>query len=236
MDITGVRLVVNMTNILVADDDNNIRKLIRLHLTEEGYRVMEAEDGVKAVKLMQQNEVHLAIVDLMMPSIDGYQLCKQIRLDYDIPVIILTAKDGMTAKEKGFSAGTDDYVTKPFEPKELIFRIKALLRRFQVATEKVITFNQTVINKKSYEVTCSGHTLILPLKEFELLYQLASFPERTFTREDLIVKVWGSDFKGDDRTVDVHIKRLRERFRNRTDDFTIRTVRGLGYQLEVTHK
>lgn len=220
-------------NILIADDDPHIRKLVRLHLTKEGYRVIEAEDGEIAGRRMEENETHLAIVDLMMPNKDGYQLCEEIRRDYDIPVVILTAKDNMIDKEKGFSAGTDDYLTKPFEPKELIFRIKALLRRFRVAGEDIITFNQTVINKKSYEVTCNSHTLILPLKEFELLYQLASFPGRTFTREDLITKVWGSDFSGDDRTVDVHIKRLRERFQDRTDDFHIRTVRGLGYQLEA---
>lgn len=223
-----------MTTILIADDDAHIRKLVRLHLTEEGYRIVEAEDGDIAGQLIQEHEIHLAIVDLMMPNKDGYQLCEEIRRDYDIPVVILTARDNMIDKEKGFSAGTDDYLTKPFEPKELAFRIKALLRRFRVAGgEDAITFNQTVINKKSYEVTCNGHTLILPLKEFELLYQLASFPGQTFTREDLITKVWGSDFTGDDRTVDVHIKRLRERFQGRTDDFHIRTVRGLGYQLEA---
>lgn len=223
-----------MTNILIADDDPHIRKLVRFHLTKESYHVIEAEDGDVAGRQLAENEIHLAIVDLMMPNIDGYQLCEEIRRDYDIPVVILTARDNMIDKEKGFTAGTDDYLTKPFEPKELVFRIKALLRRFRVAGgEDVITFNQTVINKKSYEVTSNGHTLILPLKEFELLYQLASFPGRTFTREDLIAKVWGSDFVGDDRTVDVHIKRLRERFQNRTGDFIIRTVRGLGYQLEV---
>lgn len=223
-----------MTNVLIADDDPHILKLVRLHLMEEGFHVIEAEDGDMADRRLEENEIHLAIVDLMMPNKDGYQLCEEIRRDYDIPVVILTAKDNMMDKEKGFRAGTDDYLTKPFEPKELIFRIKALLRRFHIAGgEDVITFNQTVINKKSYEVTTHGHTMILPLKEFELLYQLASFPGRTFTREDLITKVWGADFIGDDRTVDVHIKRLRERFQNRTDDFHIRTVRGLGYQLEA---
>lgn len=223
-----------MKKLLIVDDDPQIRELVRLHLTEEGFAVAEAEDGEVAMDLLLAGDIDLAIVDLMMPRRDGFQVCADIRRDYDLPVLMLTAKDQIADKEKGFDAGTDDYVTKPFEPKELVFRIKALLRRFGMAGDTQLTFGHTVIDKKSYEVTISGHVLILPLKEFELLFQLASFPGRTFTREELITKVWGIDFLGDDRTVDVHIKRLRKRFSHYPEDFTIRTVRGLGYQLEAT--
>ncbi len=171
----------------------------------------------------------------MMPHKDGYEVCEEIRSYYDFPIILLTAKDQLEDKEKGFLAGTDDYVTKPFEPKELIFRIKALLRRYEVVNEKMIVLNNTSIDRKSYEVHCSGRLLILPMKEFELLAQLASYPGRIFTREELIHLIWGADFNGDNRTIDVHVKRLRERF-GHTDDFVITTVRGVGYKLEVTAK
>ncbi|MYL61590.1 response regulator, partial [Virgibacillus halodenitrificans] len=169
----------------------------------------------------------------MMPNMDGYELCKEIRDYYDIPVMMLTAKGEITDKEKAFLAGTDDYIVKPFEPKEVLYRIKALLRRFQMVNEEVIHLGNTVINRRSYEVTYHNKNLILPLKEFELLAQLASYPNRIFSREQLIELVWGSDYEGNDRTVDVHIKRLRERFAEEEQDFSIQTVRGLGYKLEM---
>jgi len=171
-----------------------------------------------------------------MPFKNGLDLCKEIRDQYDLPVILLTAKDQLSDKEKGYVAGTDDYLVKPFEPRELLFRIKALLRRYRMVNSESISLNQTVIDRKSYEVRLNGSTLLLPLKEFELLAQLGSFPDQVFTREQLIELVWGADFEGDDRTVDVHIKRLRERFAGRTDDFVITTIRGLGYKLEVNKK
>lgn len=198
--------------------------------------VSEAKDGNEASLILEKERIHLAVVDIMMPFKNGLDLCKEIRDQYDLPVILLTAKDQLIDKEKGYFAGTDDYLVKPFEPRELLFRIKALLRRYLMVNSESISLNQTVIDRKSYEVRIMGNTLLLPLKEFELLAQLGSFPDQVFTREQLIELVWGTDFEGDDRTVDVHIKRLRERFAGRTDDFVITTVRGLGYKLEVNKK
>ncbi|KWW22263.1 MULTISPECIES: response regulator transcription factor [Bacillaceae] len=225
-----------MIHILIADDDRHIRELLKFHLEKEGYIVFEAEDGNEASLLLENERIHLAVVDIMMPYKNGLDLCKEIRDQYDLPVILLTAKDQLIDKEKGYFAGTDDYLVKPFEPRELIFRIKALLRRYRMVNSESIALNETIIDRKSYEVRIEGKTLLLPLKEFELLAQLGSFPEQVFTREQLIELVWGADFEGDDRTIDVHIKRLRERFSGRTDDFAITTVRGLGYKLEVNKK
>jgi len=225
-----------MIHILVADDDAHIRELLRHVLQQEGYAVFEAADGNEASGVLSREQIHLAVIDVMMPGKDGLQLCSEIRQDYGCPVILLTAKDQLPDKEKGYTAGTDDYVTKPFEPKELVFRIKALLRRYQMVNAKVIRLNETVIDVKNYMVHNKDRMFMLPLKEFELLTQLASFPERTFTRGELIDLIWGADFDGDDRTVDVHIKRLRERFAGVTDDFAIRTVRGVGYKLEAAKK
>ncbi|PGZ98606.1 DNA-binding response regulator [Bacillus pseudomycoides] len=222
-----------MIHILLADDDLHIRELLRYHLQKEGYTVWEAEDGKVAQSILEKETIHLAIVDIMMPHMDGYTLCEEIRKYYDIPVIMLTAKDQLIDKEKGFSVGTDDYIVKPFEPAEVLFRMKALLRRYQMLNADIIQLHGTIIDRKSYEVRCHEQTILLPLKEFELLSQLASYPGRIFSREELIELVWGVDFAGDERTVDVHIKRLRDRFSKRTDDFQIKTVRGLGYKLEL---
>ncbi|UNL84984.1 response regulator transcription factor [Priestia koreensis] len=223
-----------MIHILIADDDIHIRELLRHYLQTEGYVVLEASDGVEALQILEQRQVQLAIVDVMMPNKDGFQLCEEIRRYYDFPIVLLTAKDQLIDKERGFTVGTDDYVTKPFEPRELLFRIKALLRRYQMVSSEKILLNQTIIDRRSYEVQVKGKTIMLPMREFELLAQLASFPSRAFSREELIQLVWGADFDGDDRTIDVHIKRLRERFANHTDDFQIQTVRGVGYKLEVS--
>lgn len=221
-----------MITILIVDDDPHIRELLRFYLQKEGYQTMEAADGQEAIAQLEANRIQLAIVDIMMPHVDGYQLCEEIRKFYDIPVMMLTAKGEIADKEKAYLAGTDDYIVKPFEPKEVLFRIKALLRRFQMTNEEIITIGNTIINRKSYEVQANGKTIILPLKEFELLAQLANYPNRIFTREQLIDLVWGNDYEGNDRTVDVHIKRLRERFPSNQHNFSIKTVRGLGYKLE----
>ena len=225
-----------MIRILIVDDDSNIRELLKLYLQSEGFATYEASNGEEASNLLLNQQINLAIVDVMMPGKDGYQLCEEIRNYYDFPVILLTAKSELSDKEKGFSVGTDDYLTKPFEPKELLFRIKALLRRYNMVNAQKISLNETVIDRKSYEVYCNGKLLMLPMKEFELLSQLASYPDRIFTRDELIQLIWGADFEGDDRTINVHIKRLRERFSSLTDDFSIKTVRGVGYKLEVTRK
>jgi two-component system OmpR family response regulator len=221
------------TNILVADDDAHIRELLRFVFSKEGYAVFEAADGEQASELMGAQQIHLAVVDVMMPNRDGLALCAEIREHYDIPVLLLTARGEIEDKERGFASGTDDYMVKPFEPKELLFRVRALLRRYQLVSSEKIILGQTIINRKSYEVISRGRTLLLPLKEFQLLAQLASHPGRIFTREQLIQMLWGSDYEGDSRTVDVHIKRLRERFQDMTGDFILTTVRGLGYKLEV---
>ncbi|WP_050615415.1 response regulator transcription factor [Bacillus testis] len=222
-----------MINILVTDDDRHIRGLVATYLRSEGFHVFEASDGNEAIAVLERNPVQLAVVDIMMPNKDGYEVCKEIREYYDIPVILLTAKDQLPDKERGYSAGTDDYLTKPFEPKELLFRIKALLRRYEMASAEKVVLNRVMIDRKSYEVNCGGKIYMLPMKEFELLFQLASYPDRVFSREELIELIWGADFEGDDRTVDVHIKRLRERFAAYNEDFRIQTVRGVGYKLEV---
>jgi len=221
-----------MIDILIADDDRHIRELVGYYLQNEGYQVIEAVDGNEASELLFSRNIDLAIVDVMMPGKDGFQLCEEIRQYYDFPVILLTAKDQLADKERGFAVGTDDYLTKPFEPQELLFRIKALLRRYQMVSAESIKLGDTIMNRKGYEVHCKGKQLMLPLKEFELLFQLASYPGRIFTREELIELIWGIDFNGDDRTVDVHIKRLRDRFKD-NNDITITTVRGVGYKLEA---
>lgn len=220
-------------HILIADDDAHIRELLRHTLQKEGYVVLEAEDGAQASRILEQEQVHLAVVDVMMPEKDGWTLCAEIRAHYEIPVLLLTAKNAMEDKEKGFLSGTDDYLTKPFEPKELLYRIKALLRRYQIVSAETIRFHRTVIDRKSYEVRIGDETYVIPLKEFELLAQLASQPGRIYTRDQLLQLIWGTDFEGDPRTIDVHIKRLRERFSGIADDFFITTVRGLGYKFEV---
>jgi DNA-binding response OmpR family regulator len=226
-----------MPTILIVDDDRNILNLIQIHLSGQGYHVIQAKDGMEALGILKKETCDLAIVDVMMPFMDGYALTREIRKQFDIPVILLTAKNQIEDKEKGFQAGTDDYLVKPFEPKELSFRIKALLRRYdKQADESVLTIGNTTINKKSYEVQIGNRTLLLPLKEFELLTYLASNPKQVFSREHLINQIWGLDFEGDERTVDVHIKRLRERFSTLTDDFKINTVRGVGYLLEVQRR
>ncbi|KQL53025.1 heme transporter CcmC [Heyndrickxia shackletonii] len=223
-----------MTTILIVDDDPNILKLVSVHLTEVGYKVFKAENGNEALEVLEKEKCDLAVVDVMMPYMDGYSLTKEIRELYDIPIILLTAKNQIEDKEQGFQSGTDDYLVKPFEPKELLFRIKALLRRYdKQPADSIITIGNTTLNKKSYEVHIGNRTILLPLKEFELLYFLMSQPKQVFTRDHLIEHIWGLDFEGDERTVDVHIKRLRERFSKLTDDFQIKTVRGIGYLLEA---
>ncbi|NRR23518.1 response regulator transcription factor [Brevibacillus sp. MS2.2] len=219
--------------ILIADDDPHVRELLRFYLAKEGYNVLACVDGNEASVLLEQESVQLAIVDVMMPGKNGWELCREIREFYDLPVIMLTAKGEVRDKEKGFLAGTDDYLTKPFEPTELLYRIKALLRRYQMVSKQIIVINDTVIDRISHVVKVKDELIHLPLKEFELLAQLASFPDRIFTRDQLLELVWGSDTESDSRTIDVHIKRLREKFTEKTNDFVISTVRGLGYKLEV---
>lgn len=226
-----------MTTILIVDDDINILQLVKIHLAEAGFKVVQAKDGTQALAVLNREVCDLAVIDVMMPFMDGYALTKVIRKKYDIPVILLTAKNQIEDKEEGYKSGTDDYLVKPFEPKELQFRIEALLRRYdKQSDESVIHLGSTTINKKSYEVQFGERTILLPLKEFELLYFLAKNSMQVFSRDHLIEHIWGVDFEGDERTVDVHVKRLRERFSTLTEDFHIKTVRGVGYSLEATRK
>ncbi|MQR94899.1 response regulator transcription factor [Fictibacillus phosphorivorans] len=224
-----------MTHILIVDDDKNILELLHYQLKDAGYQVSQAKDGMEALDILRLTRFDLAVVDVMMPYMDGFALTKEIREKYDIPIILLTSKNQIEDKEQGYLSGTDDYLVKPFEAKELLFRMKALLRRYDKnqGVESVISIGHTTVNKKSYEVHINDRTILLPLKEFELLYFFISNPMQAFTRDQLIQHIWGMDYEGDERTVDVHVKRLRERFSKLTDDFQIKTVRGVGYLLEV---
>lgn len=223
-----------MTRIVVADDDAHIRELIGVYLRSEGFEVTNAEDGAAALSAAKAGKADLVILDIMMPAMDGWQLCGALRAEYpDLPLLMVSAKDEPADKVKGFRLGTDDYMAKPFDPLELVMRVKALLRRYRIASTQTIRLGQLQLDRRAYKVVRDGESLTLPLKEFELLYKLASYPGQIFTREQLIEQIWGLDYAGDDRTVDVHIRRLRERFEEDADLFRIDTVRGIGYRLEV---
>lgn len=221
-----------MRSILAVDDDQSILNLLAIHLSRAGYRVIKAANGVEALDVIADDLPDLAIVDVMMPKMDGIELTKELRL-LDIPVLLLTAKGELADKEKGFLAGSDDYLVKPFEPKELLFRMQAILRRYDKTVDPLIHVGSLQINQQSYEVKIGNKTLILPLKEFELLSVLASRLNHVFTRDILIERVWGLDYEGDEQTVNVHVKRLREKLRALQADVAITTVRGVGYKLEV---
>lgn len=225
-----------MAAILIVDDDVNILFLVKNQLQQAGHHVLQASHGAEALKILDQNVIDLAVVDVMMPGMDGYELTRQIREMHDIPVIMLTAKGQIEDKELGFLSGTDDYIVKPFDPKELIFRINALFRRYQKRSNLLITIGNVTINQQNFEVQVNDRTILLPLKEFELLSYMASKPNQVFTRNQLIEGIWGLDFTGDERTLNVHIKRLRDRFSELTNDFAIKTIRGVGYLVEVQGK
>lgn len=223
-----------MTKILVVDDDADIRELIRVYLVGEGLTVLQASNGVEALGMLETAPADLVVLDIMMPLMDGWELCREIRERYeDMPLLMVTAKSESVHKVRGFQLGTDDYLVKPFDPLELVMRVKALLKRYRINASQTITVGSVVIDRTAFEVRLQDERLALPLKEFELLYKLASYPAQIFTRTQLIEQIWGIDYEGDDRTVDVHIKRLRERFEGLTEEFKIVTVRGLGYRLEV---
>lgn len=222
-----------MANVLVVDDDPHIRELVRHFLQEEGLTVHEAADGAEALAKLESVKVSLVILDIMMPNMDGWELCRRLREYYDFPLLMLTAKGETSQKIKGFQLGTDDYLVKPFEPPELVARVKALLRRYRIAVSRQVRIGEVTLDRGTYEVTVAGERITLPPKEFELLFKLASYPGQTLTRERLIEEIWGYDFEGNERTLDVHINRLRDRFPEERHSFRIATVRGLGYRLEV---
>ena len=226
---------MNKTKILLVDDDPNIRQLVSLYLTREGFEVEEAQRGDEALKQFKAAAPSLILLDIMLPGIDGWQVCREVRKVSNIPIIMLTAKDETFDKVLGLELGADDYIAKPFEPKELVARIKAVIRRYQnaEAPDKELVFPGLSINKSHYTVSYMGRPVEMPPKELELLYFLASHPGAVFTREQLLEQVWGYDFFGDSRTVDVHVKRLREKLDGTELGWNLKTVWGVGYKFEV---
>lgn len=221
--------------ILVVDDDYNIADLIRLYLEKEMYEVKTEYDGKSALDTYYSWTPDLILLDIMLPQVDGWSVCKQIRKSSRIPIIMLTARGETIDKVLGLELGADDYIVKPFEPKELVARVKAVLRRsggFDEIKEELV-FHNLVINKSEYNIVYEGKKLEVPPKELELLYFIASHPNQVFTRDQLLEKVWGYDFAGDSRTVDVHIKRLREKLSDEAGRWEIKTVWGVGYKFEV---
>ena len=223
-----------MSKIIIVDDDPNIRELVRVLLKNGGFDSCEAVDGRDGLRVITDETPDLAIIDLMMPNMDGYELCRDLRKYHEnLPVLMLTAMGELPAKVRGFESGADDYLTKPFEGDELLLRVKALLRRYKIEASQIIQIGNATIDRSSYSVVINEKSADIPHKEFELIFKLASFPGRTFPRDQLIEDVWGYDFDGNERTLDVHIWRLRERFPSDVSGFKITTVRGLGYRLEL---
>ena len=221
--------------ILIVDDEMHIAELIALYLEKEGYETKEVHNGKEAVGVFGDFSPHLVMLDLMMPGLDGYQVCREIRKFSAVPIIMLTAKGETFDKVLGLEMGADDYITKPFEPKELIARVKAVLRRYEKNdsnVDRLIVFPNLSINQTRYAATYHGKELDLPPKEFELLFFLASHPNQVFTREQLLDQIWGYEFVGETRTVDVHVKRLREKMPYE-DVWQIKTVWGVGYKMET---
>lgn len=222
-----------MGYLLVVDDDPHIRELIHVILQKEGLLVQEAPDGQAALDQMEQAPADMVILDIMMPNMDGWELCKELRKQYDVPLLMLTAKGEMGDKVKGFNLGTDDYLVKPFDPAELTVRVKALLKRYRIAVSQQVSVAELMLDRQTYEVRVGADFYTLPPKEFELLFMLVSHLGRTLTRNQLIEGIWGYDFDGNERTLDVHINRLRERFVSWDISIKISTIRGLGYRLEA---
>ncbi|GBG10584.1 DNA-binding response regulator [Paenibacillus agaridevorans] len=223
-----------MPKVLVVDDDAHIRELVRLYLEDEGIEVVEKGNGAEALEYTENHSTDLVVLDIMMPGMDGWDLCAKLRELGDMPILMITAKGEPADRIKGFKLGTDDYLAKPFDPMELTLRVKALLKRYRIACSQTVQLGDLQLDRKSYQVVNKGGLEVtLPMKEFELLYKLGSYPGQLFTRDHLIGEIWGMDYEGDERTVDVHIKRLRDRFAEHESDFRIVTLRGLGYRLEV---
>ncbi|MFT8316931.1 MAG: response regulator transcription factor [Sporolactobacillus sp.] len=222
-----------MSSILVVDDDPNIRELINVFMENEGFSCIDAENGAQALEKLDSGQIGLVILDIMMPEMDGWTFCKIARENNpQLPILMLTAKGETMQKVKGFKLGADDYLVKPFEPIELVMRVKALMKRYQVSASQTVHVGNITIDRKTHEIHERARSYTIPMKEFELLFMLAAFPGRTYARDDLIEHIWGYDYEGDERTVDVHIKRIRERFEETSCGFVIKTVRGLGYRLE----
>lgn len=223
-----------MISILLVDDHQKIRKLMEIYLKREGYDVLHAENGNKALDILDTTNIDLIIADIMMPDMDGYELTKELRgANFNMPIIMVTAKDTLSDKKQGFNLGADDYMTKPVDMEELVLRVKALLRRSKISIEQHITIGNIVLDYESLEVRTPFEIIVLPKKEFYLLYKLLSYPKKIFTRQELMDDIWGFESHTDVRTVDVHIKRLREKF-SKLSEFEIVTIRGLGYKGVIT--
>ena len=220
--------------ILIVEDEANIRELLRLYLEREGYTVLEAENGVEGIKKWKSDKPDMLLLDVMMPVMDGWAVCKEIRAESDVPIIMLTAKGETADRVSGLEMGADDYIVKPLEMPEVIARVRAVFRRMASddAPEK-LSFDNLVIDKQAYDLVIKGKRVDAPPKEIELLYFLASSPNRVFTRAQLLDDVWGFDYFGDTRTVDVHVKRLREKLEGVSDKWELKTVWGVGYKFET---
>ncbi len=222
--------------VMVVDDDNNICEYLRLYLEKEGYLVEIFHDGKSAVDAFSKYDPTIILLDVMMPNMDGWQVCRELRKQSQVPIIMLTAKGETFDKVLGLELGADDYVVKPFEAKEVIARIKAILRRSGYAdnqTVKKVEFEKLIINLTNYEMIVDGKAIDTPPKELELIYHLASNPNKVYTRDQLLDEVWGFDYYGDSRTVDVHVKRLREKLEGVSDRWALKTVWGVGYKFET---
>ncbi len=231
--------MVNKQKILIVDDDNNIAELISLYLTKECFETMIVNDGESALTAHESFAPNLILLDLMLPGIDGYQVCREVRSKSSVPIIMLSAKGEVFDKVLGLELGADDYIEKPFDSKELVARVKAVLRRYKAvppvvedASVKSVEYPDLVINQTNYSVIYMGSPVEMPPKELELLYFLASSPNHVFTREQLLDQIWGYEYIGDTRTVDVHIKRLREKIKDHAS-WRIATIWGIGYKFEV---
>lgn len=220
--------------ILIVEDEANIRELLRLYLEREGYTVLEAENGVEGIKKWKSDKPDMLLLDVMMPVMDGWAVCREIRAESDVPIIMLTAKGETADRVSGLEMGADDYIVKPLEMPEVIARVRAVFRRMAPddAPEK-LSFDNLVIDKQAYDLVIKGKRVDAPPKEIELLYFLASSPNRVFTRAQLLDDVWGFDYFGDTRTVDVHVKRLREKLEGVSDKWELKTVWGVGYKFET---
>lgn len=220
------------SKIMVVDDEMHIRELVRFYLDKAGFDTIDAANAEEALDIVENQYIDLAVVDIMMPGMDGFELVEQMRQYREFPVIMLTAKSQSKDKLRGFSLGIDDYVTKPFDPDELMARVKTILKRYSINSSNVVKIGDVIFDGDKYEVRYQDQIIHLPLKQFELAFELAKNPNQIFTREQLIEKIWGMDYDGFDRTVDVHIKRIRENL-GHLPGFKVVTVRGLGYKIEV---
>ena len=221
--------------IMIIDDDKNILRLVKLNLEKEGYDVSTYSDGQEGLDAFKNQQFSLVLLDIMLPGMDGWQICREIRKTSDVPIIMLTAKSEVFDKVLGLELGADDYIAKPFDSKELMARVKAVMRRMNKTDSKVqeVEYDSLKINMNMYTVICAGEELEMPPKEIELLFFLASHPNKVYTREQLLEQVWGFDFFGDSRTIDVHVKRIREKLSVENVTWQIKTVWGVGYKFEV---